>query len=219
MTQPQQDPATDVGAALARLAEQTVGLQRQVNRLETAATEQTHVFTALLREAERRAQDLTDAKFVTYRTLIDSQAEKVALALEATETAIGKAEAATSKAIDKAEAANTDRFASVNEFRAQLSDQARTFMPRNEAVSLVDAATLRIRELADQLPALATRTEVQVMTDRYSERIGELNDRINRMEAHGAGQKDNRAGIFAALFAAVALITIFVFLANFLSGS
>jgi hypothetical protein len=121
MTQPQQDPATDVGAALARLAEQTVGLQRQMFRHQTEA-----------RDTEARVTALTDAKFVTYRTLIDSQAEKVALALDATEKAIGKAEVATQKAIDKESAANADRFAAVNEFRSQLNDQARTFLPRAE---------------------------------------------------------------------------------------
>lgn len=64
---------------------------------------------------------LTDAKFVTYRTLIDSQAEKVALALAAADRAIQKAEAATEK-----------RFDNVNEFRKTLSDQAQDFVTRRE---------------------------------------------------------------------------------------
>jgi septation ring formation regulator EzrA len=36
------------------------------------------------------------------------------------------------KAVCKAEAATEKRFESVNEFRLQLGDQARTFMPRQE---------------------------------------------------------------------------------------
>lgn len=64
---------------------------------------------------------LTDAKFVTYRTLIDSQAEKVALALASADKAVQKAEAATEK-----------RFESVNEFRKTLSDQAQDFVTRRE---------------------------------------------------------------------------------------
>lgn len=218
MTSPQTDPATDVGAALARLAEQTLGLQRQINRIEAGATEQIHTFTNLLREVERRIQDLTDAKFVTYRTLIDSQAEKVALALDATEKAIGKAEAATNKAIDKAEMANDERFKSVNEFRAQQADLIARFMPRTEAVQLAEQATQRIRELAELVPGLATRPEVQLMTDRYSERIGELNDRMNRQEGQAHGAKDNRTGIYAAIAALGVLITIIVIVANLLAS-
>ncbi len=77
-------------------------------------------------QAQIEALDrLTDAKFVTYRALIDSQAEKVALALTAAEKAITKAETATEK-----------RFESVNEFRATLSDQASDFVTRVEFQSL-----------------------------------------------------------------------------------
>jgi hypothetical protein len=218
MTQPQSDPAVDVGAALARLAEQAIALQRQLTRMEAVFAEQVHVFQSALQESEERVTRLTDAKFVTYRTLIDSQAEKVALALDATKQAIGKAEVATSKAIDKEAGANADRFAAVNEFRQQLNDQARTFMPRTEALQLSDQATQRIRELAEMVPQLATRLEVQVMTDRYAERIGELNDRINRSEGHGQGAKDNKAGIYAAIAAVGVIITIIVVVMNTISS-
>jgi hypothetical protein len=78
---------------------------------------------------------LTDAKFVTHRTLLDSQAEKVALALAAAKEAINKAEAATEK-----------RFQSVNEFRETLSDQAATFVNRDQFEALRDVvATLSAR--------------------------------------------------------------------------
>ena len=39
---------------------------------------------------------------------------------------------ALDKAVTKAEEATEKRFESVNEFRAQLNDQTRTFIPRNE---------------------------------------------------------------------------------------
>lgn len=64
---------------------------------------------------------------------------------------IGDRFAYTETAVAKAEAANEKRFASVNEFRAQLSAQAREFMPRevadaqlNEIRKLVAANTQRI---------------------------------------------------------------------------
>lgn len=177
MTQPQQDPAVDVGAALARLAENVVGIHRRIDNLEKHLT--------MMIRSER---DLTDAKFVTYQTLISSQADKVALALTASEKAIGKAEIATEK-----------RFDAVNEFRAQLADQARTFMPRNEALQLADQATSRIREVAD----------------RTGDQIRELREWRNRTEGAGQGTKDNRVAIFTSITAAVGVLSVIIIVANF----
>lgn len=79
---------------------------------------------------------ITDAKFVTFRTLIDSQAEKVALALAAADKAVTKAEAATEK-----------RFEGVNEFRAALNDQTRLQVTTDKFDSVVDGLNGRIRSL------------------------------------------------------------------------
>lgn len=79
---------------------------------------------------------LTDAKFVTYRALIDSQAEKVALALASSDKAVGKAEIATEK-----------RFESVNEFRQTLSDQTSTFPSRVELQALAE----RVSDLSTRM--------------------------------------------------------------------
>lgn len=57
-------------------------------------------------------------------------------ALEAAEKAIAKAETATDK-----------RFESVNEFRAQLADQAARFMPRDESINRHDATSEKIADL------------------------------------------------------------------------
>lgn len=98
---------------------------------------------------------LTEAKFVTFRTLIESQADKVALAL-----------AAADKAVTKAEIANEKRFDGVNEFRSQLNDQARTFLTRNEAEQALmgaqherDALKQRIDKLETKADRAAGRTE------------------------------------------------------------
>lgn len=211
MTQPQPDPVasnpadgTDdsaaIASALARLAEQITALHTLMNYRVDAEHE------------------LTGARFVTFDALLNAERTRVALALDATEKAIGKAEVATAKAIDKEAEANTDRFKAVNEFRGQLTDQARSFMPRTEAVQLSDQATLRIRELADAIPKLASRQEVQLMTDRYSERITELNDRLVRLEGRSQGVKENKAGLYATLAAVGTVITIVIIVANFLSS-
>jgi chromosome segregation ATPase len=210
MTTPQSDPAQDIPAALARLAEQTVGLQRQIRHLEEANE---HLGGRIENLAE-----LTEAKFITYRTLVDAQAAQVALALDASKEAINKAETATGKAIDKAAEATEKRFDAVNEFRAQLSDQATLFMPRAEAQQLIQQMTLRTRELADQIPSLMTRAEALAISDRNSERVQELTDRLNRMEGRDVGVKDNKGAIIAVVAVAVSIISAVSFAANAIFG-
>lgn len=67
---------------------------------------------------------------------------------EAQEKAIQAALTAQKEAVQKAETAAEKRFDSVNEFRAQLSDQAATFMPRREAESAMKAMTEKYEQLA-----------------------------------------------------------------------
>lgn len=107
---------------------------RAVDQLGTTAGIRAEV--AEIRTLVNAQGALTDAKFVTYRALIDSQAEKVALALASSDKAVGKAEVATEK-----------RFDAVNEFRQTLADQARDLMPRLEAEQ-------RIKQLADEMALL-----------------------------------------------------------------
>lgn len=71
---------------------------------------------------------------------------------EAQEKAVASALQAAKEAVAKAEIAAEKRFDSVNEFRAQLSDQAGTFMPRLEAEQ-------RIAQQAEKLDALASRMD------------------------------------------------------------
>jgi hypothetical protein len=168
LSQPQPDPVgssspdADTAAAIARLAEQVSSLREFFD----------HRIDALAQ--------VIDAKLDGHRTLVEAQADKVALALAAADKAVAKAETATEK-----------RFEGVNEFRAQLTDQARTFMPRTES----DAAQLRM-----------------------AERVQELTDRINRSEGHGAGAKDNKAGLYAALAALAVVISVVVVVANIISS-
>jgi hypothetical protein len=105
------------------------------------------------------AERLTDAKFVTYRTLIDSQADKVALALSASEKAITKAETATER-----------RFEAVNEFRQTLSDQAANFATK----STVDAQFTAMREKIDDLGAQVSRLLISLLISMVGVLIGAL---------------------------------------------
>lgn len=115
--------------------------------------------TALMARVERldgaiaAVDRLTDAKFVTFRTLIDSEAQKVQLALEASNQAISKKEAADEK-----------RFEAVNEFRGQLRDQAATLLPRAEADVRLTSMSGRIDELTNRLNRMTGSDEGESAT-------------------------------------------------------
>lgn len=71
---------------------------------------------------------------------------------------------AADKAIAKAEAATEKRFEGVNEFRGQLADQARTFIPRAESIS-------RHERTAEQIEALV-RADADMRDRLQSQSLG-----------------------------------------------
>lgn len=83
---------------------------------------------------------LMEAKFVTFKVLVDSQAEKVLLALNAADKAVSKAEIATEK-----------RFESVNEFRSSLSDQALNLVSKLEFTAVTKGLSDKLSDLADRI--------------------------------------------------------------------
>ena len=76
----------------------------------------------------------------------------ITAALAAQKEAIAAALTAADKAGAKAETASEKRFDSVNEFRAQQADIIATFMPRAEALVLINA-------LGDKLDLQAARLD------------------------------------------------------------
>jgi hypothetical protein len=95
---------------------------------------------AVLRERVSALDRLTDSR-------LTAQAEMVKLALDSSKEAIIKAETATEK-----------RFESVNEFRAQLSDQTHSFLPRAEGGQRMDAMQKEIDELRAEIGAMREGT-------------------------------------------------------------
>jgi len=102
-------------------------------------------------------------------------------ALTAAETAVSKALESAEKAAIKAETASDKRFESVNEFRAQLADQAQRFMPRTESEAATDRNTERVQEMANEVSKMITRTETVAYAERNAERIQELSSRVSAM--------------------------------------
>lgn len=96
---------------------------------------------------------------------------------EETKTAFMNSE----RAIQKAEVANEKRFDGINEFRGQLRDQAATFMPRTESISM-HAAT--------------------------AEKISDIMTRLDRQEGRGSGLNSGWGLLLGAVGLLAAVVTI-----------
>lgn len=92
----------------------------------------------------RETREADDRRYE--QRFIDSQTA-VAAALAAARIAVDAALSAAKEAVAKAEAASEKRFEGVNEFRATLSDQQRTLMPRSEAEIRMTAIEKQVEQL------------------------------------------------------------------------
>jgi hypothetical protein len=77
-------------------------------------------------------RDLFNAQFKVLQTLIDANDKNYNQRFDNVSQATSAALASADRANTKAETATEKRFDSVNEFRATLQDQQRTFIPRAE---------------------------------------------------------------------------------------
>lgn len=92
---------------------------------------------------------------VYLESLIASADQRYSQRFDAQEKAVTSALAAAKEAVIKAEIASDKRFEGVNEFRAALSDQQRTLMPRAEVEAINTAHEKEVFELKKRLDALA----------------------------------------------------------------
>lgn len=120
----------------------------------TLATLHVHLL-ALVEEADRRSGQR-----------FESQEKAVNAALIAAKEAVNAALIAAKEAVIKAEGSTEKRFDATNEFRAQLADQASTFMPRAEAEQRIGQMAEKLsdldRRLTDSLAAVVTQLSAGV---------------------------------------------------------
>lgn len=86
-----------------------------------------------------------------YQQRYDSQQRAITDALAAAEKAVAAALANADRAVNKAEVAAEKRFESVNEFRAQLTDQTATLMSRAEADAKITALSDRVSDVKTRI--------------------------------------------------------------------
>lgn len=116
---------------------------------------------------QRQIDDMHRMLNERYATQTKAVDAAFAAAKQAVDTALLSAE----KAVNKAEDAANARFEAVNEFRAQLADQASTFMPRVEAEQ-------RIGQTAEKVAALESR---------HAADIALINSRLDLTAGRGIG--------------------------------
>ncbi len=157
-----------------------------------------------------------DARFAAQEKALDT----ALMALEkASNASFHAAEAATTKA----ELAAERRFASVNEFRGQLTDQAATFVTRAESeakhkstadridtlsTSIAEKADVRAKGTDDRLAAMSTLSDGRLA--QLNATIAALTSRIDSTEGRSKGITQSMATLLSVLVVVVAITSIVV---------
>lgn len=143
---------------------------------------------------------------------------------------------AADKAIQKAETATEKRFEGVNEFRAQLADQARTFISRTESLSRHERTGEQLEALVTALADMRDRTQVQMNTlmpraevenlikqnaskiseleTRHGVDVAQINSRLDLAAGRGAGLTNAWGFLVAAVGTVIAVVTVVIALSR-----
>lgn len=158
----------------------------------------------------RLAQEQTDRRWDDERRAVDialrAHDEALKVAAVTSKEAITAALAAQKEAVQVAQVAADQRAAAMNEWRQSLNDILTRSMTRAEAEAGLARLTESVHEVRLVQQGMVSRTEFE-----------HLATRITQAESLARGAQASRAGIYAAIGAAVALITVVVLLANFLT--
>lgn len=149
----------------------------------------TRIDLAVLLERVSALDRVMVATFVTYQTMLDAQAKQVELALNASQTAIDKADIADAQAREKLAAEMTQRFESVNEFRSQQRDIISQFMPRAEF---------------DQFRSYYSEQHA-LLRDRFGQEVSDLKTRLDKQEGRQGGVQGVWGVIIAVAGIAIAI--------------
>lgn len=132
----------------------------------------------------------------------------------AQETAVANALAAAKEAVDKAEAATEKRFEAVNEFRAQLNDQAARLMTRDESLSRHNRTAEQITDLQgridseNRLARERTEGDVNTLRERHDKDMALINSRLDLTQGARQGMQQGWAMLLAAVGLAGGVIGI-----------
>jgi len=176
-------------------------VEARMNGIELQSKERRDAVAAMMVSQFVDLRLMLDERYATQVKAVDAaflaQQTAMSTALAAADRAVGTAMTAAEKATAKAEIAADKRFDAVNEFRAQLADQAATFMPRGEADT-------RLRAMSDRVGADAERSNVRhaELETRLVRAMTELTSRVDM----AAGRSTGVSASWGYLIGAVGLI-------------
>jgi len=125
---------------------------------------------------------LMDERDRRYEERSVQSTKSVELALTAQKSLSEQAFANAEKAIAKADTATEKRFDAVNEFRAQLSDQTSTFLPRNEY-------TVQHKSMEEKIDAVEANLTARIEQNNKAslDSIADLKDSRTLTKGRGEG--------------------------------
>lgn len=148
----------------ANLANLQVEIERRIKSVQEAASlaltaqeKTTAIAQATADKAVAKAEAAAGKEYLesqiaglrdTLSQQIIAQKEAISAALIAAKDALTAALSSAEKAIAKAEESTEKRFQSVNEFRAQLGDQQKTFVVKSEVDYRFEAVAVKLDEVA-----------------------------------------------------------------------
>lgn len=153
----------------------------QTKAVEAAFSAQQTAMQTAFAAADKAIDQRADTLDREFHEHLEQVRHENALAFINSDKAVQAALASAKEAVSKAEAATDKRFESVNEFRAQLNDQARLFLPRSE----YDANHKALEQ-----------------------RVAEVNDRLNRSEGKGAGYQSSWGIIIALVTVVISVVVV-----------
>lgn len=186
---------------------------------------------ALLREIEHLRDEITltiqglHSEMTGMRTLLDeryaTQTKALDAAFVAAEKAVSTALESADRAVSKAEIATDKRFESVNEFRAQLTDQANTFLLRSEADVRLRALGDRITRLEEVASTHLTRTEYGANHETLRQSVEAVNAGLaehktwdisvqGKLQGEISSLKSRYAGVSVALGVIMTVIIVLI---------
>jgi len=169
-----------------KLTPLTPAMLDRLYRVEIEAVRRT------LAEIVRESNSRRDADMKMLDERYAAQTVAITTAFASADKAVASALLAAEKAVDKAERAANERFAAVNEFRAQLADIMTSLISRAEAEAKFQALTEKLdnsiaTSAADRMAITASINAVEARMMAF---IGGVGDRVTVMQSRGVGGRE-----------------------------
>ena len=207
-TPPHQDPTPNPDFTKVSMLEYTSTLIAMLDRrFDTLHEDLKESVRERFRAVERAADKAEAESDLRYQQRYDSQQTAVKDALVSQDKAVRAALASAELAVSKSEVASTKRFDSVNEFRAQLADQASTFLPRAEAEARLAGLIEKVDDLRRSRDAYEGRTSAVPNADTQIQRLADEVRALRDYREASQGQVQGKISTIAIIVTAIGVVS------------